>query len=147
MLNKPLEGYDYDLLVKGLGSSTKIYGIGSCIVVVIHFVGLVHQICLEDEHYLPNLLHHQLRFFSVISVCSQYECQYHFQLNSYVLNIKLSKIDLYISKGLLWIPTVELYTIPNYVSAIFKIRDAYSSTMFLIHTGFDNTILIPGGYV
>jgi len=30
---------------------------------------------------------------------------------------------------------------------IFKIRDADSSTMFLVHNGSDNTISIPGGYV
>ena len=36
---------------------------------------------------------------------------------------------------------------PHFVSVIFKIRDAVSSKMFLVHSRFDNTILIPGGYV
>ncbi len=49
--------------------------------------------------------------------------------------------------GLLWIPTVDPLTVPNFVSVVFKIRDADSSMMFLVHNGLDNTISIPGGYV
>ena len=142
-----LEGYDDVLLVKGLVSCTKAYGIGSCIVVVKDSVGLFHPICLEDVLYVPNLLHHLPRFCFVISACSQDECQCYFQFNSYVLNIKLAKMDLHLSKGLLWITTINPSTVPHFVSVMFKIRDAYSSTMFLVHKGSDNTISIPGGYV
>jgi len=88
------KGYHDGLLVKGLVSGTKAYGIGACIVVMKDSVGLYHQICLEDVLYVPNLLHHHPRIFSVISTCSQDECECHFQSNSYVLNIKLAKIDL-----------------------------------------------------
>ncbi len=41
-LNMALEGYDDGLLVKGLVSGTKTYGIGSCIVVVKDCVGMFH---------------------------------------------------------------------------------------------------------
>jgi hypothetical protein len=135
-----LEGYDDVLIVKGLVFSTKAYGIGSCIVVVKDNVGMFHQICLEDVLYAPNLLHNYPIFFSVILACSQDEWQCPFQLNSYLLNIKLAKIDLHLSKGLLWIQAVDHSTIPHFVSVIFKIRDAFSSTMFLVHKGADNTI-------
>ncbi len=90
--------------------------------------------------YVPNLLQHHQRIFSVISACSQDECQRHFQSNSYVLNIKLDKIDLNVSNGLLWIPTVDPSIVSNFVSVIFKIRDAYSGKMFLVYNGSDNTI-------
>jgi len=144
--NVTLEGYDDGLLVKGLVSSTKAYGIGSCIVVLKDSVGMYHQICLEDELYVPNTLHHHPRMFSVILACSQDECQCHFQSNSHVLNIKLAKIDLHLYNDMLWIPTVDPSTVPIFVSVMFKIRDAYSSTMFLVHNGSDNTISISGGY-
>jgi len=108
---------------------------------------MLHQICLEDVLYVPNLLHHHPSIFSVISACSQDECQCRFQLNSYVLNIRSAKIDIHLSKGLLWIPTVDHSTIPHFVSVIFKIKDTFSSTMFLVHNGTDDTISIPGGYV
>ena len=121
-LNMALEGYDDGLLVKGLVSGTKAYGIGSCIVVVNNSVGMYHnKICLEDVLYVPNLLHNHPRIFSVISA-PQEECQCHFQSNSYVLNIKLAKIDLHLCKGLLWIPTLDPSTVPNFVSVIFKIQ-------------------------
>ena len=144
--NMTLEGYDDGLLVKGLVSGTKAYGIGSCIFIVKDSVGMYHQICLEDLLYVPNLLHHHPRIFGVISACSQDECECLFQSNSYVLNIKLAKIDLDLCKGQLWIPTVALSTVPNFASVIFKIRDADSSTLFLVHNGSDNTLSIPGGY-
>jgi len=108
-----LEGYDDGLLVKGLVSGTNAYDIGSCIVVMKDSVGMYHHICLEDVLYVPNLLHHHPRIFSAISACSQDECECHFQSNSYVLNIKLAKIELNLCKGLLWIPTVDPLTIPN----------------------------------
>jgi hypothetical protein len=146
-LNMTLEGYDDGLLVKGLVSGTKAYGNGSCIVVVTYSVGMFNQICLEDVLYVPNLLHHHPRIFSVVSACSQDECQCRFQSNSYVLNIKLAKIYLNLSKGLLCIPTVNPSIVPNFVIMIFRIRDADSSTMFLVHNGFDNTISIPSRYV
>jgi hypothetical protein len=126
---------------------TKAYGIGSCIVVVKDSVGLCHQICLDDVLYVPNLLHHHPRILSVISAYSQDECQCHFQFNSYALNIKLAKIDLHLFKGLLWIPIIDPSNVPNFINAIFKIRDAFSSTMFLVHKVSDNIILILGGYV
>ena len=44
-------------------------------------------------------------------------------------------------------PTVDPLTFPNFVNVIFKIRDASSSMMFLVHNGLDNTISILGGYV
>jgi hypothetical protein len=47
---------------------------------------------------------------------------------------------------MLWIPSVDPSTAPNFVSVIFKIRDADSSMMFLVHSWLDNTISIPGGY-
>jgi hypothetical protein len=59
----------------------------------------------------------------------------------------LANIKLQLSKGLLWIPTVDPFTIPNFVSVIFKVRAAFSSTVFLVHKGTDNTISILGGYV
>ena len=93
-LNMTLEGYDNGILVKGLASDTHAYGIGSCIVVVTYSVGMFHHICLEDVLCVHNLLHHHPRIFSVILACSQDECQCHFQSSSYVLNIKLAKIDL-----------------------------------------------------
>jgi hypothetical protein len=46
-----------------------------------------------------------------------------------------------------WIPTFDPSNVPNFVSVIFKIRDADSSTMFLVHTGSYNTISIHGGYI
>jgi hypothetical protein len=97
--------------------------------------------------YVTNLLHHHPIFFSVNSTCSQDECQWHFQSNLYGLTIKLATIDLNLSKGLLWIPTIDPCIVPNFVSVIFKIGDADSITMFLVHNGSDNTISIPGGYV
>ena len=66
-LDMQLEGYDDGILVKGLVSGTKAYGIGSCIVVVRDSVGIYHQICLHDVLYVPNLLHYHPRVFSVIS--------------------------------------------------------------------------------
>ena len=36
---------------------------------------------------------------------------------------------------------------PHFVSVTFKIKDAFSSAMFIVHKGFDNTVSIPGGYV
>jgi hypothetical protein len=65
-LNMTLEGYGDILLVKGLVSGTKAYGIGSCIVVAKDSVGMFHQIWLEDVLYVPNLLHHHPRFLCVI---------------------------------------------------------------------------------
>ena len=56
-LNMKLEGYDDGLLVEGLVSSTKSYGIGACIGDVNNSVELFHHICLEDVLYVPNLLH------------------------------------------------------------------------------------------
>jgi hypothetical protein len=50
-LSMTFEGYDDGLLIKGLVSSTKAFGIGSCIVVVKDSVGLSHQICLDDVLY------------------------------------------------------------------------------------------------
>jgi len=146
--NMQLEGYNDGLLVKDLVSGTQAYGIGSCIVAVKDSVGMYHQICLEDVLYVPNLLHHHPRIFSVISGCSQDECQCHFQCNSNVLNIKLAKIDLNLCKGMLWIPTVDHSTVSNFDNVIFKIRYADSSTMLLVHNSSGNTISIPaGGYV
>ena len=108
---------------------------------------MFHQKCLEDVLYVPNLLHHHPSIFSGISACSQDECQCHFQLNSYVLNFKLAKIELHLSKDLLWIQTVYNSTIPHFVSVIFKIRDSFSNTMFLVHKEIVNTISILGGHV
>jgi len=108
-------------------------------------IGMYHQICLEDVLFVPNLLHHHPGIFSVISACSQDECQCIFQSNSYVLNIKLVKVDLNLCNGLLWIPTVDPSIVPNFVSVILKVRDADSSTMFLVHKGSNNTISIIGG--
>jgi hypothetical protein len=142
-----LEGYDDGILVKGLASGTKAYGIGSCIVVVGDSSGMHHQVCLEDVLYVPNLLHQHPRVFSVISACSQDDYTCHFQSNSYVLNIKSATIDLHLCKGLLWIPTVDPSTVSNFVSVIIKIRDAESSMMFLAHNGLTNTISLPGTYV
>jgi hypothetical protein len=142
-----LEGYDDRLLVKGLVSGTKAYGIGSCIVLVKYSVGMHHQICLEDVLYVPNLLHHHPRIFNVISACSNDGCGCHLLSNSYVLNIKSAKIDLNLRNGLLWIPNVAPLIVPNFVSVIFKIRDVDSSMMFLVQNRLDNTISIPGGYV
>jgi len=110
--NMKLEGYDDGLLVKGLVSGTKTYGIGSCIVVVKDSVEMNHRICLEDVLYVPILLHHHPRIFSVISACSQDECQCHFQSKSYVLKIKLAKIDLNLCSSLLWIPTIDPSIVP-----------------------------------
>jgi hypothetical protein len=59
----------------------------------------------------------------------------------------VAKIDLHLSKGLLWIPIVDSSIVPTFTSMIFKIRDADQSMMFLVHTGSDNAISIPGGYV
>jgi hypothetical protein len=146
-LNMILEGYDDGDFVKRLVYGTKAYGVGTCIVILKNSVGLCPQICLEDALYVPNLLHHHSRVFSIISVCSQDGCQCHFQSNSYVLNNKLVNIELQLSKGLLWIPAVDPSTILHFVSVIFIIRDAFSSTMFLVHKGTDNTISIHGGYV
>jgi hypothetical protein len=84
MFDMKLEGYDNGLLEKGLVSGTKAYGIGSCIAVIKDSVGMYNQICLEDVIYVPNLLHHHLRNFSVISTCSQDECECHFLSSSYV---------------------------------------------------------------
>jgi hypothetical protein len=142
-----LEGYDDGILVKGLVSSTKAYGIGSCIVVVRDSSGMYHQVCLEDVLYVPNLIHHHPRVFRVISACSQDDYECHFQSNSYVLNIKLATIDLHLCKGLLLIPTVDPSTVSNFVSVILKIRDAESSMMFLAHNGSTNTISFSGTYV
>jgi len=108
---------------------------------------MYHQICLQDVLYVPHLLHHHPRVFSVISACSQDEYECHFQPTSYVLNIKVANIDLHLSKGLLWIPTVDPSTVPSFVSVIFKIRDAEQSMMLLVHNGLNNSISIPGGYV
>ena len=120
-LDMQLEGYDDGILVNGLVSGTKAYGIGSCIVVVRDNGGIYHQICLHDVLYVPNLLHNHPRVFSVISACSQEEYECHFQSNSYVLNIKVAKIALHLCNGLLWIPTVDSSTIPTFVSLILKI--------------------------
>jgi hypothetical protein len=143
-LNMKMKGYDNGLIVKGLVSGRKTFGIGFCIVVVKNSVGMLHQICLEDVLFVSNLLHHHPRIFSFMSACSHDECQCHFQLNSYALSIKSTKIDLHLSKGLLWIPVVDHSTMPHFVSVIFKIRDAFSRAMFLVHNGTYNTISIPG---
>jgi hypothetical protein len=95
-----LDGYDDGLLVKGIVSGTKAYGIGSLIVVLKDSLGMYRQICLEDVLYVPNLLHHHPRIFSVISACSQDECECHIQSNSYVFNFKTAKIELNLCKGL-----------------------------------------------
>jgi hypothetical protein len=142
--NLKLEGYDDGILVKGLVSGTKAYGIGSCIVVVRDNFGMHHQLCLEDVLYVPNLLHHHPRVFSVISACSQDDYGGHFQSNSYVLNIRLAKIDLHLCKCLLWIPIVDSSIVPDFVTVILKIRYATSSMMFHAHNGSNNTISIPG---
>ena len=42
---------------------------------------------------------------------------------------------------------IDYVTVPYFFSVIFKIRDAFLSTMFLLHKGSDNTISIPNGYV
>jgi len=47
---------------------------------------------------------------------------------------------------LLWIPSVDPSTVPKNFSMIFKLREADLSMMFLVHTGLDRTISIPGGY-
>ena len=54
------------------------------------------------------------------------------------LIIKLAKIDLNLSKGMLLIPTIDPSTAPNFGD---------SSTMCLVHNGSNKTISIPGGYV
>ena len=123
--------------LKGLVSGTKAYGIGTCIVVVKDRGGMYHQICLQDVLYVPHLLHHHPRVFSVISACSQDEYEFHFQSTSYVLNIKVANIDLYLSKGLLWKPTVDPSTVPSFVTVTFKIRDADQSMMLLVHNGLN----------
>ena len=64
-----------------------------------------------------------------------------------MLNIKLANIDLNLSKGMLWIPTIDSSTLPNFVSVIFKIRDVDSNTMYFLNNSSDNTISILGGYV
>jgi len=61
--------------------------------------------------------------------------------------MKLVRIDLQLSKDVLRIPTIDPFTEPNSVSVIFKLIYAFSSTMFLVHKGSDNTISIPCGYV
>jgi hypothetical protein len=119
-----LERYDDGLLVKGLVSGTKACGIGSCIVVVKASFGMYHQICLQDVIYVLNLLHHYPRIFSVILACSQDESECHLLSNSYVLNIKSAKVDLTLRNGILWILIVDPLAVPNFVSVIFKIRDA-----------------------
>ena len=63
-----------------------------------------------------------------------------------MLTIKSAKIELNLCKGLLWIPRVDALIVPNLVSVIFRIRDADSSMMFLVHNGLDNIISIAGGY-
>ena len=90
LINKTLEGYDDGDLAKGLLPSTKAYGIGICIVVLKDSVGSFHRICLEDVIYVPNLLHHPT-FFSVISACSQDDCQLYFQSNSYIIKHQVSE--------------------------------------------------------
>ncbi len=142
-----LGGYDDGVLVKGLVSGTKAYGIGLCIVVARDSVGMYHQICLQEVLYVPILLHHHPRVFSVIPTCSQEEYECHFQSSSYVLNIKVAKIDLHLCKDLLWIPIVDPSIDPTFVSVILKIRDADQSMIFLVNNSSDNTISVPGGYV
>jgi hypothetical protein len=61
------------VLVKGLKSNTKAYGIGSCIMCYIDDYRVVHQTCLEDVLYVPALFHHYSRIFSVTSACSHDE--------------------------------------------------------------------------
>jgi len=147
-LTMTLEGYDDGALVKGLTSGTNAYGIGTCIVALKDSVGSFHQKCLEDVLYVLNLLHYHPSIFSVISsTCSQNECQCYFQTYSYVLDIKLAKVALHWSKGLLWIPTIDSFIVPHFVSVIFRIRDACLNTMFLVLKGSDNTISILVGYV
>ena len=48
---------------------------------------------------------------------------------------------------LLWILGGNFGTAPHFKSAFLKIRDASVSTMFLVHTGSDNKLSIPGSYV
>ena len=75
-INIILEGYDDHALVKGLPSGTKAYGrVGICKVVLKDSFESYHQICFEDLLYVPNLLHHHPQIFSVISTCSQDDCQ------------------------------------------------------------------------
>jgi len=56
-------------------------------------------------------------------------------------------IESQLSKGLLWIPTIDPSSVRNFIIVMFKIRDASSSTMFLVHKGSDNTNSILGRYV
>jgi len=69
--NIKLEGYDDGILVKGLVSGTKAFGIGSCILVMKGSVVMYRQICLEGVLYVPNLIHHHPIIFNIISTCSQ----------------------------------------------------------------------------
>jgi hypothetical protein len=141
-----LEGYDDGLIVKGLVSGTNAYGIGSCIVVMKDSAGMYRQICLEDVLYVPNLIHHHPRIFSVISTCSQDDLN----VTSYLAHmcqtssrLKLNCTYLKVCYGYSY---VDPLIVPNFVSVIFKIRDANSRMMFLVHNGLDNTISIPGVY-
>ena len=71
-------GYVDGVPVNGLTSNTIAYGIGTCIVCFQDEYGVFYQKCLEDVLYVPALLHHYSRIFSVISACSQDEFQCHF---------------------------------------------------------------------
>ena len=87
-LNLTSDGYVDGLMVKGLTSGTKAYGIGTCVVVCKGEDGLFQQFSLKDVLYVPNLTHHHPRIFSVISACSQDDFQCHFQAHSYILSMK-----------------------------------------------------------
>ena len=57
------------------------------------------------------------------------------------------KIDLQLSKVLLWLAAVDFGTVSHFDGVVLKIRDATMSTMLLVHNGFNNTFSIPGSYV
>ena len=146
-LNLESDGYVDGVMVKGLTTGTKAYGIGTCVIVCKGEDGLFQQFSLQDVLYVPNLMHHHSRIFSVISACSQDGFKCNFQANSYVLSMQTVQIQLQLSKGLLWIPTVTSPTVPQFVMVVLRLRDARSETMFLTHRGSDNTITVPGGYM
>ena len=57
------------------------------------------------------------------------------------------KIDLQLSKGLLWILAVDYGIVPHFVSVVLKMRNTSASTIFLVHNGSDNTLSFHGSYV
>ena len=67
--------------------------------------------------------------------------------SSYVIHLRLVKIDLQLSKDLLWILANDSCVVPHFVSVFLKIRDVSMSTIFLAHNGFDSTLSIHGSDV